>query len=104
MPLSRQSAMPMDIISWRSGRRAAIDWSWDLLTPWEQAALAQCAIFEGGFTLDAAENVLDRAPWPAAPATLDAVQALVDKSLLRTWVPTAQGRYFGLTHSLPRST
>ena len=39
--------------------RAAIDWSWDLLAPWEQAALAQCSVFEGGFTLEAAEAVLD---------------------------------------------
>ena len=73
--------------------RAAIDWSWDLLTPWEQASLAQCSVFEGGFTLDAAEAVLNLAPWPGAPSTLDAVQALVDKSLLRTWFPAAEGRY-----------
>jgi predicted ATPase/class 3 adenylate cyclase/Tfp pilus assembly protein PilF len=73
--------------------RAAIDWSWDLLTPWEQAALAQCSVFEGGFTLEAAEAVLDLARWPDAPPAMDAVQALVDKSLLRTWVPAGQGRY-----------
>ena len=73
--------------------RAAIDWSWDLLTPWEQAALAQCAVFEGGFTLEAAEAVLDFVRWPEAPPALDAVQALVDKSLLRTWIPAAQDRY-----------
>ena len=41
--------------------RAAIDWSWELLTPWEQTALAQCSVFEGGFTLEAAELVLDLA-------------------------------------------
>ena len=67
--------------------RAAIDWSWDLLSPWEQAAFAQCSVFEGGFTLAAAEAVLDLAPWPDAPPVVDAVQALVDKSLLRRWVP-----------------
>ena len=71
---------------------AAIDWSWDLLTPWEQAALAQCAVFEGGFTLDAAEAVLELSRWPEAPLAMDAVQALVDQSLLRTWVPAEQGR------------
>jgi predicted ATPase/class 3 adenylate cyclase/Tfp pilus assembly protein PilF len=86
--------------------RAAIDWSWDLLAPWEQAALAQCSVFEGGFTLDAAEAVLDLAVWPKAPAALDAVEALVDKSLLRTWVPAEQGRldidepYFGMYVSI----
>jgi predicted ATPase/class 3 adenylate cyclase/Flp pilus assembly protein TadD len=73
--------------------RAAIDWSWDLLTPWEQAAFAQCSIFEGGFTLEAAEAVLDLSAYPEAPPAMDAVQALSDKSLLRTWVPAAQSRY-----------
>ena len=74
--------------------------------PWEQAALAQCSVFEGGFTLDAAEAVLDLSAWPEAPAIVDAVQALVDKSLLRTWVPVEQTRhdfeepYFGMYLSL----
>jgi predicted ATPase/class 3 adenylate cyclase/Tfp pilus assembly protein PilF len=67
--------------------RAAIDWSWQLLTPWEQEALAQCSVFEGGFTLPAAEGVLDLSAWPDAPPVVDAVQALVDKSLLRRWIP-----------------
>jgi predicted ATPase/class 3 adenylate cyclase/Tfp pilus assembly protein PilF len=86
--------------------RSAIDWSWNLLLPWEQAALAQCSIFDGGFTLDAAEAVIDLSPWPDAPATLDAVQVLVDKSLLRTWVPVEQRRhdieepYFGMYLSI----
>lgn len=65
--------------------RAAIAGSWDLLTPWEQAALAQCAVFEGGFGLEAAEAVIDLARWPEAPWVVDVIQSLVDKSLLRTW-------------------
>jgi predicted ATPase/class 3 adenylate cyclase/Flp pilus assembly protein TadD len=73
--------------------RGAIDWSWDLLAPWEQGALAQCAVFEGGFTLDAAEQVIDLSAWHEAPAVMDVVQALADKSLLRTWVPAVQGRH-----------
>ena len=73
--------------------KSAIDWSWDLLAPWEQAALAQCSVFEGGFTLGAAEAVLELARWPEAPPVMDAVQALVDKSLLRTRDATEQGRY-----------
>ncbi len=86
--------------------RAAIDWSWDLLAPWERAALAQCSVFEGGFILEAAEAVLDLARWSEAPPAIDAVQALVDKSLLRTWVPAEQGRfaidepYFGMYVSI----
>ena len=73
--------------------RAAIDWSWELLSPWEQGAFAQCAVFDGGFTLEAAEAVLDLAPWRDAPPPMDVVQALCDKSLLRTWVPSTTARY-----------
>lgn len=86
--------------------KAAIDWSWHLLAPWEQDALAQCSIFEGGFTLEAAENVLDLSQYPQAPAALDIVQALVDKSLLRIWVPGTRSRldldepYFGMYLSI----
>jgi predicted ATPase len=74
-----------------SGRHAtlaaAIEGSWALLRPWEKAALAQCSVFEGGFALEAAEAVLDLGAWPEAPWVVDVVQSLVDKSLLRTWVP-----------------
>jgi len=73
--------------------RAAIDWSWELLTAWEQDALAQCSVFDGGFTLEAAEAVIDLSTWPTAPRAMDVVQALSDKSLLRTWVPATQSRY-----------
>jgi predicted ATPase/class 3 adenylate cyclase len=59
--------------------RGALDWSWDLLDPDEQRALAQLAVFEGGFSLEAAEAVLElESAWP-----MDAVQSLVDKSLVR---------------------
>jgi predicted ATPase len=64
--------------------RAVIDWSWELLEPWEKAALAQCSAFVGGFTLEAAENVIDLSPHAHAPAVLDVVQALREKSLLVT--------------------
>jgi predicted ATPase/class 3 adenylate cyclase len=80
--------------------KAAIDWSWNLLTPWEQAALGQCSVFQGGFNLDAAEAVLELSRWPEAPPPIDVVQALLDKTLLRRW--TAGGRldidepYFGM--------
>ena len=74
--------------------RTAIDWSWHLLNAWEQSALEQCSIFEGGFRLAAAEAVIDLAPWPDAPPVVDALQALLDKSLVRRWVPLqASPRY-----------
>jgi len=76
--------------------RAAIDWSWQLLTEWEQSAFEQCSVFEGGFTLVAAEAVVDLTPWPDAPPVIDAVQALVDKSLLRHWVRQVVPPHHGL--------
>jgi tetratricopeptide (TPR) repeat protein len=66
-----------------------IDGSWELLNPWEKAACAQSSVFEGGFTLDAAESVIDVTAWPEAPWVVSVLQSLVDKSLLRTWVPAA---------------
>ena len=72
--------------------RATLDWSWDLLSPDEQAALAQLSVFEGGFPLAGAEAVLRLQDlWPA-----DAVQALVDKSLVRP----AEGDRFDLLVSV----
>jgi predicted ATPase/class 3 adenylate cyclase/Tfp pilus assembly protein PilF len=63
--------------------RAVLDWSWDLLSLAEKAALAQLSVFDGGFTLDAVEQVLDLSAFPDAPWSLDALQSLVQKSLVR---------------------
>jgi predicted ATPase/class 3 adenylate cyclase len=63
--------------------RAVFDWSWDLLSPAEKAALAQLSVFEGGFTLEAAEAVLDLAAYDAASWPIDVLQSLVQKSLVR---------------------
>lgn len=92
--------------------KAAIDWSWELLSVWEQAALAQCSVFEGGFTLEAAEAVIEISrpdfangpsmktwqdlaptnPVESPPPVMDLVQSLVDKSLLRVWAPAGPDR------------
>jgi predicted ATPase/class 3 adenylate cyclase/Tfp pilus assembly protein PilF len=63
--------------------RGALDWSWDLLTPAEKSALAQLSVFEGGFTLAAAEAVLVLPPGDDS-WSVDVVQSLVDKSLVRS--------------------
>ena len=55
--------------------RATIAWSHDLLTPEEQDLFARLAVFAGGCTLEAAEEICG--------ADLDAIASLVDKSLLR---------------------
>ncbi len=67
----------------RSTLTSTIEWSWRLLKPWEQAALAQSAVFRGGFTAEAAEAVLDLADFPDAPPVVFALKGLKDKSLLR---------------------
>ncbi len=55
--------------------RATIEWSHDLLGPDEQRLFAHLAVFRGGCTLEAAEQVAD--------AELDMLQSLVDKNLVR---------------------
>jgi predicted ATPase/DNA-binding NarL/FixJ family response regulator len=66
--------------------RSTIDWSYDLLSPQEQALFTRLAVFNGGWCLQAVESVLvldtDQA--------LDGLAALVDRSLLRQW-ETADG-------------
>ena len=66
--------------------RDAIAWSHDLLTADEQAVFRRLAVFVGGFTLEAAEDVGGRPPFPpsaAHPSVLDLVGSLSDQSLLR---------------------
>jgi predicted ATPase/DNA-binding CsgD family transcriptional regulator len=60
--------------------RDAVAWSYDLLAPEEQRLFQRLAIFAGGCTLEAAEAVCGE---PEADNMLDALTALVDKSLLR---------------------
>jgi len=64
--------------------RATIEWSHDLLDAAERALFARLAVFEGGCTLEAAEQVCD--------AELDTLASLVDKSLVRH----TGGRYWML--------
>ena len=63
--------------------RAVFDWSWELLSPSEKAALAQLSVFEGGFTLAAVEAVLDLDGFDDAPSALDALHSLVQKSFVQ---------------------
>jgi predicted ATPase/DNA-binding SARP family transcriptional activator len=61
--------------------RAVVDWSWELLTLPEQAALRRLAVFAGGCTLAAAERVC-AGPGLAAREVAGAVAGLVEKSLV----------------------
>lgn len=62
--------------------RATLDWSYDLLDRKEQAQFARLAVFEGSFDAGGAEAV--------AGVGLDALQSLVEKSLVRRW---GEGRF-----------
>ncbi len=75
------SAGPRGATDRRATLRGALDWSWDTLEPWEQAAFPQLALFRGAFTVDAAEAVLDLPD--GSPWALDVVADLRDKSMLR---------------------
>jgi predicted ATPase len=55
--------------------RATIDWSYHLLSASDKQLFARLAVFVGGCTLDAVEEVCD--------ASFDALEALVDDSLLQ---------------------
>ena len=63
--------------------RSTFDWSWDLLSLPDKAALAQLSVFEGGFTMESAEAVLDFSGYEDGPWTIDTVQSLLDKSFVR---------------------
>ena len=61
--------------------RGSVDWSYDLLTEDERAAVRRLSIFSGGFDLDAAQAVVaDDRIEPVD--VLDLVGSLVDKSLV----------------------
>ena len=61
--------------------RAAIDWSFDLLTEPERALLRRLSVFAGGWTLDAAEDIGSTADIAAADVA-DLLSNLVEKSLV----------------------
>jgi predicted ATPase/class 3 adenylate cyclase len=69
-----------DLPSRQRTMRDTIAWSYDLLSPEEQALCRRFAVFAGGFTLEAAEAV---AVPDAALPVLDGVVALVEQSLLQ---------------------
>ncbi len=73
--------------------RAAIDWSYTLLTAEEQTLLRRVAVFAAGFTLDTAEAVC-AGEGSTAGRVLDVLSSLVAKSLVAAETTSrAQARY-----------
>ena len=71
--------------------RAAIDWSYELLSEPERALFERFSVFAGGWDLDAAEAVCD--PGELGMDTLDGTASLVDKSLVRRAARMGEPRF-----------
>jgi predicted ATPase len=78
--------------------RSTLDWSFDLLSPPEQALLARLGVFAGTFDLRAVEAVSgDSASSPSDPGqavqVIDTLTALVDSSLVRQEARSGEPRF-----------
>jgi non-specific serine/threonine protein kinase len=75
--------------------RAAMDWSYDLLSPQEQVCFRRLSVFAGSFSLEAAEAIC--AGEPEAPGepydVLDILSSLIDKSLVLVERRSGEARY-----------
>ena len=72
--------------------RAAIDWSYDLLSPQEQTLLQTLSLFRGGWCLEAAEVVCATTEQESGEI-LDRLTGLVDKSLVAYEEQQGTARY-----------
>ncbi len=72
--------------------RAALDWSYALLSETERLALSRLSVFAGGWTLEAAEAVW-AGDGPDASEILDLLTQLVDKSLVLMETHGGEARY-----------
>jgi len=73
---------PRDLPERHQTMRAAISWSYDLLTPPEQTLFRRLAVFSGGWTLDACEEICDALPGLGLDV-LEGLDSLVGHSLLK---------------------
>lgn len=79
----------LDLLRGGKGRaqtlRATLDWSWNLLSAAERDALAQASVFHGGFSLEAAEAVIDLRAHAGAPELIDVLESLRGSSLIKSY-------------------
>jgi predicted ATPase len=81
-PLKVLSGGPRDLPARQRTLRATLEWSYRLLDEPQQKLFGRFGVFVGGATLEAIEAVCDVAEDLAVPV-VEAVEALVDNSLLR---------------------
>lgn len=80
--------------------KATMKWSYDLLTPDEQALLARLSVFSGGFTCESAD-ALCGAVGPLDLNTLQGLASLRDKSLVNVQpTPRATEPRFGMLETV----
>jgi tetratricopeptide (TPR) repeat protein len=72
--------------------RAAIDWSYNLLSETERVLLRRLSVFAGGWTLEAAESVCVGEPVEGANI-LDLLTSLLDKSLVLAETQRGEARF-----------
>jgi predicted ATPase len=90
---------PRDLPMRQQSLRAAIDWSYELLSPAEQRLFRRLSVFIRGCTLEAAEAVGD---YDAALGLdiLEGVTSLADKNLLRHREAGAEGPRFEMLETV----
>jgi tetratricopeptide (TPR) repeat protein len=89
---------PRDLPERQRTLRSTLDWSFDLLSPPEQALFACLGVFAGPFDLRAVEAVSgDSASSPADPGqaeqVIDTLSSLLDSSLVRQEARTGEPRF-----------
>ncbi|MDQ2655032.1 MAG: tetratricopeptide repeat protein [Chloroflexota bacterium] len=77
--------------------RDAITWSYSLLPPQEQTLMRRLAVFHGGFTLEAAQQVVGR---DSPLSTLAGISSLVDSSLLVQLDNNSTAPRFGMLETI----
>jgi predicted ATPase/DNA-binding XRE family transcriptional regulator len=73
--------------------RATLDWSHALLTPGERVLFRRLAVFDGSFSLEAAESVCPDQELVAKDEVLDLLSRLIDHSLVKVVTGAEEMRY-----------
>ena len=96
--LSLLTSGPRSLPERQQTLRAAIAWSYDLLSEAERRLFARLSVFTGGWTFEAAEAVCD--PEALGLDALDGLTSLVDQSLARRAEPPGRPPRFSMLETI----